>query len=155
MSLVSSTPCDNTTVDRILVGLDHSPRAHDVLAAAALFAERSGAKLHIFSAVGLPYELPPEALGCAPSELAPLLTARALAHLHSCADQLPKGLVCSISTAIGVPWQAICQRASELDCSLIVIGSHGYTAIDRFLGTTAAKVVNHADRSVLVVRPSC
>jgi nucleotide-binding universal stress UspA family protein len=35
---------------------------------------------------------------------------------------------------------------------LIVIGSHGYDALDRLLGTTAAKVVNHADRSVLVVR---
>ena len=35
---------------------------------------------------------------------------------------------------------------------LIVIGSHGYGAIDRVLGTTAAKVVNHADRTVLVVR---
>jgi nucleotide-binding universal stress UspA family protein len=39
------------------------------------------------------------------------------------------------------------------DVDLIVIGSHGYGALDHVLGTTAAKVVNHADRSVLVVRP--
>lgn len=34
----------------------------------------------------------------------------------------------------------------------IVIGSHGHGGIDRVLGTTAAKLVNHADRNVLVVR---
>ncbi|HVU00723.1 MAG TPA: universal stress protein [Polyangiaceae bacterium] len=32
------------------------------------------------------------------------------------------------------------------------MGSHGYGTLDRVLGTTAAKVVNHAARSVLVVR---
>jgi nucleotide-binding universal stress UspA family protein len=36
----------------------------------------------------------------------------------------------------------------------VVLGSHGYSGFDRILGTTAAKVVNHCDRSVLVVRPS-
>jgi len=33
-----------------------------------------------------------------------------------------------------------------------VIGSHGYGGLDRLLGTTAARVVNHADRNVLIVR---
>ena len=36
--------------------------------------------------------------------------------------------------------------------SVIVIGSHGYGGLERLLGTTAARVVNHADRAVLVVR---
>jgi universal stress protein F len=34
----------------------------------------------------------------------------------------------------------------------VVIGSHGYGGLDRVLGTTAAKIVNHASCSVLVVR---
>jgi nucleotide-binding universal stress UspA family protein len=33
-----------------------------------------------------------------------------------------------------------------------VIGCHGYSGLDRVIGTTAGKVVNHADRSVFVVR---
>ena len=33
-----------------------------------------------------------------------------------------------------------------------VIGSHGYDTMDKLIGTTAAKVVNHAEVSVLVVR---
>ena len=53
---------------------------------------------------------------------------------------------------VGIPWDTICSVAKEEDVDLIVIGSHGYDILDRIVGTTAAKVVNHADRSVLVVR---
>jgi nucleotide-binding universal stress UspA family protein len=42
--------------------------------------------------------------------------------------------------------------ARSVEADLIVIGSHGYAGFDRLLGTTAAKVVNHAHCSVLVVR---
>jgi len=55
---------------------------------------------------------------------------------------------------MGTAWDAICRVAQEEAVDLIVIGSHGYGALDRFIGTTAAKVVNHADRSVLIVRAS-
>jgi nucleotide-binding universal stress UspA family protein len=57
-----------------------------------------------------------------------------------------------IRVEVGTPWQAICTVAKGMNAELIVIGSHGYGAVDRLLGTTAAKVVNHADCSVLVVR---
>jgi nucleotide-binding universal stress UspA family protein len=48
----------------------------------------------------------------------------------------------------------VCGAAKALDADLIVVGSHGYGTVDRLLGTTAAKIVNHAECSVLVVRPS-
>jgi nucleotide-binding universal stress UspA family protein len=53
----------------------------------------------------------------------------------------------------GFPWQAVCAAAVDESVDLIVIGSHGYSGIDHLIGTTAAKIVNHADRPVLVVRP--
>ena len=53
---------------------------------------------------------------------------------------------------IGTPWDTICREAKALDCDLVVVGSHGYSGLDRILGTTAAKVVNHCERSVLVAR---
>ena len=43
--------------------------------------------------------------------------------------------------------------AEKQHADLIVIGAQGYGILDRIMGTTAAKVVNHADRPVLVVRP--
>ena len=53
---------------------------------------------------------------------------------------------------VGTPWDTICREAKTLECDLVVLGSHGYSGLDRILGTTAAKVVNHCERSVLVVR---
>ena len=52
----------------------------------------------------------------------------------------------------GTAWDAICREARETNADLIVIGSHGHSRLARMLGTTAAKVVNNADRNVLVVR---
>lgn len=52
---------------------------------------------------------------------------------------------------VGEPWRNIV-TAHKLDVDLIVVGSHRHHGpLDRALGTVAAKVVNHADRNVLVV----
>jgi nucleotide-binding universal stress UspA family protein len=137
---------------KILVGLDGSPREKAVLSAATELARRTESKLVLFRAVSLPTELPPEAYLMPPNEVTPILEKRAHAALDEAAKDVPSELVDSRRIAIGAPWQAICRAATEDDVDLIVIGSHGYDTIDRILGTTAAKVVNHADRSVLVVR---
>ena len=54
--------------------------------------------------------------------------------------------------SLAIPWQGICEAARRVGADLIVIGSHGYGGLDRLLGTTAAKVVNHARVSVMVVK---
>ena len=54
--------------------------------------------------------------------------------------------------AVGVPWQAISHTAQAIHADLVIVGSHGYGGVDRLLGTTAAKVVNHSPCSVLVVK---
>ena len=79
-----------------------------------------------------------------------LVTAKR--DMDEIARRVPPELVESVSTQIGVAWDSICNYAREHDVDMIVIGSHGYRFIDRIIGTTAAKVVNHADRAVLVVR---
>ena len=63
-------------------------------------------------------------------------------------------IVVHVLVRIGNPWSAICAAAREHDVDLVVVGSHGYEGVDHLIGTTAAKVVNHCDRSVLVVRES-
>ena len=137
---------------KILVGLDGSPRAEGVLAAAVQLARASGARLHLFRGVGVPVEVPRIAWSVSPDELEAILEREARQALEARARGLPAELVAGVSVALGAPWQAICEAARREDVDLIVIGSHGYGALDRVLGTTAAKVVNHADRSVLVVR---
>ena len=54
----------------------------------------------------------------------------------------------------GNPAEAILRRAQELEAELIVVGSRGLNAVDRFLlGSTSTAVVHRAPCSVLVVRP--
>ena len=137
---------------KILVGVDGSPRQKGVLAAAAELARRTRSKLVLFRAVSLPTELPPEAYLMHPDEVTKILERRAQVAVEEAARDVPSDLVERLHVAIGTPWQAICRAATEDDVDLIVIGSHGYEALDKLLGTTAAKIVNHADRAVLVVR---
>ncbi len=139
-------------MNKILVGLDGSHREKDVLSAARELARRTTAKLVLFRAVGLPTELPAQAYQLAPAEVTVMLEKQAKDALDAAARELPTELIAGTHIAIGTPWEAICRAAVDENCDLIVIGSHGYDTIDRLLGTTAAKVVNHADRSVLVVR---
>jgi nucleotide-binding universal stress UspA family protein len=139
-------------MNRILVGLDGSPRAASVIDAAAELARRTGAKLLLFRAVGVPHEIPVEAYTMTPASLAELLEREAKDYLAKVASGLPADLVAEKVVHVGTPWQGICGAADRHQADLIVIGSHGYSGLDRVVGTTAAKVVNHAKQSVLVVR---
>lgn len=136
----------------IMVALDYSPRASGVLAEAIELAQKLGGKLVLLRAVGLPNEIPTEAFNQSPGNIPEILERHARGQLEQQARAVPEGLLAKIRVTTGVPWEAICRDAEEEQADLIVIGSHGYTGIDRLLGTTASRVVNHANRSVLVVR---
>ena len=136
----------------ILVALDDSPRAAEVLRTAREMAQKMGAKLHLFRAVTLPAGLPPEAYAFPPDDLEALLKREAERELEGLARELPEAVRGQLLVGLGSPWRAICATAQEIAADLVVVGSHGFGGIDRLLGTTAVKVVNHADRPVLVVR---
>ena len=137
---------------RILVAIDGSPRAATVVAAAARMAELSNASLVLFRAIGVPSDMPQGVLTVHGRDLEDVLIGNAHSELEQIAATLPKGRVERIVTPFATAWDGICRAARELDVDLVVIGSHGYGGLDRVIGTTAAKVVNHADRNVLVVR---
>jgi nucleotide-binding universal stress UspA family protein len=137
---------------KILVGLDGSPRASGVLAYAGALAGVTGAKLVLVRSVGIPADM---ALAWPASDepLEVALRAQAQTYLDTCAATVPSGRLDGVRVVLGVPWEAICGAAVHENADLIVVGSHGYGGIDHLLGTTAARIVNHADRPVLVVRP--
>lgn len=137
---------------KILVGLDGSQRERGVLDAAIALARKTGAKLVLCRSVGVPHDIPSEAYGTSPEELPKLLESRARGDLEKLLAIVPAECRGGVHLVIGNPWPSIERAAREEDVDLIVIGAHGYDALDRVLGTTAAKVVNHADRAVLVVR---
>jgi len=139
---------------RILVGIDGSPRGPAVLTAAVGLARAHGGKLVLLRAVGLPPDVPQDFWKTTDEPLLDVLRRRAHAYLDECVARVPAELRAAEATevAVGVPWQSVCDAARRIGADLIVIGSHGYSGFDRVLGTAAAKIVNHANCSVLVVR---
>jgi universal stress protein F len=141
-------------VKKILVALDGSPRAPRVLDAAVQLARLSGAKLVLYRAITVPPDVRDSlvATSTPATSLEDLLTTYARSDLAKIAESIPAELLDRTVTAFATPWDGICRAAREHDVELVVIGSHGYGRLDRLLGTVAAKVVNHCDRNVLVVR---
>jgi nucleotide-binding universal stress UspA family protein len=137
---------------RILVALDGSPRAADVLVAAVDMARTRGARLVLLRAVGLPAEVPQDFWKTTEEPLLEVLKKRAEQYLRDELANVPSEVTSDREVGVGAPWQVICDAARTLEADLVIIGSHGYSGFDRVLGTTAAKVVNHAPCSVLVVR---
>lgn len=137
---------------KILVAIDGSPRESLVLSTAVDMARRTGARLLVLRAVKLSNELPPEAYLMPEGEVTKILERRAKVALEKAVEGLAADTVERLRTEIGEPWKAICGAAKDENVDLIVIGAHGYGTLERLLGTTAARVVDHADRSVLVVR---
>ena len=137
---------------RLLVCLDASPRAPSVLETAADLARRTGARMIILRSVGIPPEVDQAMLAHAAADVIETMTGKAKVDLEQLTKDLPSTLIEGIHVHVGTPWDTICREAKSIDCDLVILGSHGYSGFDRILGTTAAKVVNHCDRSVLVVR---
>ena len=79
---------------------------------------------------------------------------QAAAQLSLIAGELrSKGLSADPLLRSGNPYQEIVNAAKELGVGLIVIGSHGYTGLERLLlGGTADRVIQYAPCPVLVVK---
>ena len=141
-------------VHRILVGLDGSPREPHVLAAAQDLALRFDSRLLLVRAVSLPPEIPSQVWQDPERALKDYLETEARLGLQRCACTLCEPLQSryALEVVVATPWEALCLCAQAHEVDLIVIGSHGYGGLNRILGTTAARVVNHALCSVFVVR---
>jgi universal stress protein F len=115
-------------------------------------AQLSGAKLVVYRAIGVPPDMPGELFRVTDMRLEDYLLQHAHRDLERLTRDVPPDLIERVTTSFATPWDGICTAAKENDVDLIVLGSHGYGGLDKILGTNAGKVVNHADRNVLVVR---
>jgi nucleotide-binding universal stress UspA family protein len=136
---------------RILVGLGDSEGAAIVREYAVALARSVGAKLRLFHAVDLPTVVPADMMAQYPTTDSALREAADRA-LKAHAAQVPSEVSDGFGAGTGEPWRAIAAEAHNYGAQLIVVGSRRSTLRDRLLGTTAAKLVNRANRSVLVVR---
>lgn len=137
---------------KILVGADGSPREPKVLDAAIALAQDRGGKVYLVRAMMVPVSIPTAVWTLQGEDFSQFLVEHGDKELAATADRIPAELRGELITRLGQPADVLVSLAEELDADVVVIGSHGYGGIDRVLGTTAAKVVNRAPCSVLVVR---
>jgi nucleotide-binding universal stress UspA family protein len=139
-------------ISRILVALDGSPRARQVVAAASEMALRFGATLYPLRVIFVPPEFPAAAAGGSHHDvLRDRMSREAFDDLVAVTAGVPRLAAEAPLVRVGQPWRLILEAAQELDVDLIVMGSHGYHGWDRILGTTASRVANLSHRDVLVV----
>jgi nucleotide-binding universal stress UspA family protein len=67
-------------------------------------------------------------------------------------EHIPDGIKVQHIIACGTAYEEILNLSKKIKCDLIVLGSHRPKAQDFFLGPNSARIVRHADCSVLVVR---
>ncbi|HYV42998.1 MAG TPA: universal stress protein, partial [Thermoanaerobaculia bacterium] len=52
----------------------------------------------------------------------------------------------------GTPYEEITEAAEDLDCDLVIMGTHGRTGVSRFfLGSVASRVVSTAPCPVMTI----
>lgn len=67
-------------------------------------------------------------------------------------DNVPAEVKTQRLVAVGKVYAEILAAAAEINADLIVLASHNPEISDFLIGSNAAKVARHADRSVLIVR---
>ena len=139
---------------KILVPIDFSEVSKDALAYAASLAGHFSAEfilLHVTEKSPIDYLL---GRGLMNHLVVPMMK-QAEADLARLAGRLSKAHGAQLSAVVrtGKPFEEICRAARTLGADLIVLTTHGYTGLKHVvLGSTAERVVRHADCPVLVVR---
>lgn len=78
----------------------------------------------------------------------------AMRELEKLRARVAKQVKCRLMMRQGGAEYEIINAAKELDCDLIILGTHARTGVDRLLmGSTAEKVVRKAGCPIFVVRP--
>ena len=132
---------------KVLISLDGAPSSQNVLRAIGERPWLPQTEFNVISVVDpfVTAELP--ALVVDAENAAKAIVAKAAAELRE------RGLKVTTAVPQGHPATTILQTATETAADLLIVGSHGLSALPRFLlGTTALQVVRAAPCAVEIVR---
>ena len=142
-----------TSVRSILVPIDFSKPSEKALEYAISLAKQFGAKLTVLSVVE-PFPTPDFAYYPLVME-SDKIVAETKRRLEKVTAKAGIASECLEKTLVrnGVPYREIVDAARTLKIDLIVISTHGYSGLAHvIMGSTAERVVRHAECPVLVVR---
>jgi nucleotide-binding universal stress UspA family protein len=141
--------------ERILVATDFSAASAPAFAKAIVMAKQAGAELTIAHAYQPPSMLldgyvPPATYEKWDHGLEEEVRKK-LQHLVEDAEKA--GVVAVPLVLTGNPDEAITEAARDLDCDLVIMGTHGRTGVSRFfLGSVASRVISTAPCPVMTIQ---
>ena len=141
---------------RILLPADFSEFSSEATNYACAFAEQFDAELHLLHVLEIHHSTTPDlAMGLAlPSRIKESREAVEKALENVLDSKWAEGRKVVKATAEGPPFLEIIRYAKQHDVDLIVMGTHGRSALVHVLmGSVAEKVVRKAPCPVLTVRP--
>lgn len=130
----------------IPVDMSHPEKAPDMIAAARKIGNDDAS----FLLLSIVQSIPAMAEMAVPQEYFEQAEIEARDALEQIA--IEAGIDATIVVRIGQPASDILAIAEERDADLVIIGSHRPGLQDYFLGSTASRVVRHAQCPVLVMR---
>lgn len=147
---------------KILLAIDGSPCSDAAVEEVSRRPWPDGSSIKVLTAFELPTPPTPEGwalpltyfeeMDVALRKQAQNIVDGAIAKLK---PKLPKTISLDAQILVGSPRAAILDEAESWGADLIVVGSHGYRAWERFLlGSVSQSVVSHAKCSVEVIRCS-
>jgi nucleotide-binding universal stress UspA family protein len=153
-------PHADPTFERILVPLDGSAFANQVLPLARELAAKTNAELVLLEAIApsIETQIAARPFGRPIPEytaVLEMLRRQATQDLGALANQFhAHGLHASIAVKNGPAADAIVDEAEQSEVDLIVMATHGYSGIKRWaLGSVAHKVLHAVTTPILLVRP--
>lgn len=143
---------------KILLAIDGSPCSHAAVAEVARRPWPDGSQFRILTVLR-PWtsEWSRSGVPAACAELNTAMRDEAMQHVQEATTVLQSGTPARVVTSLlrqGSPKDIILEEAESWSADLIVVGSHGYGAIRRFLlGSVSLAVAAAASCSVEIVRP--
>lgn len=141
--------------ERILIAIDFSENSTYAFDCALMLARQFNARLTVMHVINEPIDLRGFYVPHISFEqLEKEIEAGATEMMEAfCRDKLSEYKNFETSVVTGIPYEEIIRKAQEIDASLIVVGTHGRTGLDRIIfGSTAARVVRSSPHPVLSIR---
>jgi len=148
-------PADVTSVDHIMVPLDGSPLAEEILRPAKDISRATGARVTLVHIVATQAALGPRLFPLVPETLEPAM-GHAEDYLERVASRLrDDGFDVSVHVAhADSPAVALADISTEIGADLIAIATHGYGGLRRTLvGSVADKILKTSPLPLLIMRP--
>jgi nucleotide-binding universal stress UspA family protein len=150
-----STATEGIVLEKILVPVDFSDCAKEGASYASAFATKVGADLLLMH-VTHPADFTASDPNVVPPDWSDLVETARLAAEDEL-DQMVNflsltGISAETEVAVGTPGEKLIERTKQPDVDMVIMSSHGYTALRHlFLGSIAEQLVREARCPVLVV----